>query len=963
MESKRSVRNLAESIHSLLGLKKQLTSTWAASVCNIIKDLSSEEPFNSSNKIKCMNFNSSENKDSDVDSVISKIQGDLAALNAQLNQLNIQRRQALNDFLDLKGNIRVFCRIRPLIEEEKFGDLRSVVALDSSKVLLKLAENKSKQYSFDKVFDPGSSQDEVFSEVEPVIKSAVDGYNACIFAYGQTGTGKTFTMEGTHDCPGVVPRAIEELFKQAADSNHTFIITFSMLEIYMGNLRDLLVPQMTKPTDAMTQCLSIQTDPKGGIEIENLVEIRVGDFNQAKKLYGLGSRFRSTASTNSNVTSSRSHCLIRISLTSSDATERRRERNKIWMVDLGGSERVLKTKAWGRRFEEGKAINLSLSALGDVINALQRRRSHVPFRNSKLTQVLKDSLGEDSRTLMLVHVSPKEEDLCETLCSLGFATRVRSIHLGSEESTDTRAKKEVAMAKLLEKVKQLECDRQDVRKDIKKLNEGLEHHLSKTKPSSDEHLEAPHSVSECNIKIEKKNAKDVTVAPSSQLPTFMRPTICSRRKSGIDFPTTKNSHKKISLPTRKRKPLSIRAESLTFPLKEISEYGSECSIARTTCLADYETEYSQNASECDIKMIVLPEQEKSQMSFGHSTRSKAQASHISTEGYANKKTNKVGFPKYFTVENWLQLQKNEPTTCSYTRGGKRVLAIPLPENKIRYNVQNKADILHNEEICNYDFAKKKSYNHDKINKLANTGVTGGSIMEMVIGDDFVIGNAGSKPNSPYEKVKGMDETPGSLDDFVINEDRCSPIPPPDMRCDGFIQNKDFPWATESERFIEQASPDKQNLPESFLINDSWYNPLSSSDMSQNNTVDLNAVSHVSVSKCELELEYLSCNTKTLSEECEKKDLCGFPLHMVGESRETRLCLNTVTSRRALFLDLKDANQDDLTLPFIESEEKICNTGILYFLGQKVQILCASALLGLGVQKLGLGHDFFYGLML
>lgn len=233
----------------------------------------------------------------------------------------------------------------------------------------------------------------MFTEVEPIIKSVIDGYNACIFAYGQTGTGKTFTMEGSADTTGIVPRAIEALFKQAVDCNHAFLISFSMLEIYMGHLKDLLVPKPTKATDPMPPCLSIQTDPKGGIEIDNLVAIKVNDFNQALRLYRLGCRFRTTASTNSNLTSSRSHCMIRVAITCFDAAERRRETNKLWLVDLGGSERVLKTKAWGKRLDEGKAINLSLSALGDVISSLQRKRHHIPYRNSKLTQVLKDSLG------------------------------------------------------------------------------------------------------------------------------------------------------------------------------------------------------------------------------------------------------------------------------------------------------------------------------------------------------------------------------------------------------------------------------------------------------------------------------------------------------------------------------------------------------------------------------------------
>lgn len=931
MESRKSVPNLAKSIHSLLGLKKQLTSNWADSVCNIIKDMSTEEPFTSS-----VTKSTSENQECDADCIITEIQANLDVLNAQLNQLNIQRKQTLNELLDLKGNIRVFCRIRPLIEEKIVGNPKSVVALDSSNVILKLGENKSKRYSFDKVFDPGSSQDVVFSEVEPVIKSAVDGYNACIFAYGQTGTGKTFTMEGNHDCPGVVPRAIEELFKQAADSNHTFHITFSMLEIYMGHLRDLLVPQqMRKPMDSMTQSLSIQTDPCGGVEIENLVEIKVNNINQANKLYGLGSRFRSTASTNSNPSSSRSHCLTRISLTSFNATERRRETNKIWMVDLGGSERVLKTKTWGRRFEEGKAINLSLSALGDVISALQRRTPHVPFRNSKLTQVLKDSLGEDSRTLMLVHVSPKEDDLCESVCSLGFATRVRNIHLGSNESTDMQGKKELMMAKLLEEMKRLENDRQDVKEDIKKLYEELGQ-LTRTKPPDNEHLEALHRIPETNDNTEKKIQQEETVAPSSQLPTFMQPTICSKRRSGIDF--TKGLNKKNSVSTRNRKPLSTRAESLCFPIKDASEYGSECSIARTTCLADYGTEYSHTTSECETKTVVLPKQRKPKMGLARSEARNGR--HEST------KASRIGLSKCFTVENWLQIHNNEPTTCSYNRGNKRVLAIPLPGVKNRCSDRTKIDILHQDEMHNQEFAAKESYDHDKIDKIIDTGV---------IDDDIV---TESITSSLYSRLKMMKKIPGSLDDFVVNEDRFSPTSPLDISFDRSIKNEDCCGGR--ERLTEHALEDRENLGDKFVEDRSGYN--TSFGMDKNNYINGNRDSKEPVSKSALELENLSLNTITpdeattdleikvvinqmvqtedlvsdrsmTGEECVEKDLHKFSPYMELDSTA---CLHTMQSQGALNLNLNDdSDQEDSIMSAVESQE---NTGILNLLGQKVQVL-------------------------
>ncbi|KAI3822957.1 hypothetical protein L1987_10559 [Smallanthus sonchifolius] len=593
--TKKSFRSLSETIHSLLGFKNETNSTWANTVCDIIKSLPSTADYD--NDYDDSAHGHDHDHDHDLDEVIiSKIHGELATLNEEVCRLNAQRRQVLNEFLQLKGNIRVFCRIRPTVNGEKFSHKRPVVPVDSSGILVNFAENKRKLYKFDMVLHPGSTQDEVFSEIEPVIKSALDGYNVCILAYGQTGTGKTFTMEGNPDCPGVVPRTIEALFKQAADSNHTYLFSFCMLEIYLGQLKDLLIPHARKTTDPMPPCLSIQTDPNGGIVIDNLVAIQVSNFNHAISLYRLGSQLRSTASTNSNKVSSRSHCMIRVSMTCSDATERRKITNKIWMVDLGGSERVLKTKAWGRRFEEGKAINLSLSALGDVINALQRKNSHIPYRNSKLTQVLKDSLGEDSKTLMLVHVSPKEEDLCETICSLNFALRLRNIHLGKTEPNEARIMREEAMTNLQHEMQEIENNRDSFMKEIKKLNQKLD---SLTKPStcSNEKLDGLLSSSS---KV-PQDADKITVTPqSSKIPRFMKPTICSTRKSGTG---NQNLYKKDIRPARRKQlPLS-RAESVSFPLKNMTESYSGSSISRASCLVGLNEIQSGTDDDTDFSSV------------------------------------------------------------------------------------------------------------------------------------------------------------------------------------------------------------------------------------------------------------------------------------------------------------------------------------------------------------------------
>ncbi|KAH9788945.1 kinesin-like protein KIN-14T [Citrus sinensis] len=847
---------------------------------------------------------------------------------------------------------------------ENFGRLRPVIAKDSSNVLLKLADNKSKNYSFDKVFHP----DEVFSEVEPVIKSVLDGYNACIFAYGQTGTGKSFTMEGTPDSPGIVPRAIEAIFKQAMESNHAFRISFSMLEIYLGSLKDLLVTQPTKATDPLPPCLSIHTEPKGGIEIDNLVTIQVNDFNQALRLYRLGCRFRSTASTNSNRTSSRSHCMIRISITCFDAPERRREKNKIWLVDLGGSERVLKTKARGRRLDEGKAINLSLSALGDVIYALQRRKRHVPYRNSKLTQVLKDSLGEDSKTLMLVHVSPKEDDLCETICSLNFATRVKSVHLGHEDSNEARDQKEVSMKNLQQKMKKIEEERLRVRGEIENLSEKLEA-LTRPAHSFQEQLEVSHSSEEplSNLKCKKNKVDDVKVAPMSQLPRFMSATLCSRRKSGIHLHNSEGKDRAI----RRKRPSSHRAESVTFPVKNKSEYNSEHSISRSSCLvglnvknsADYETEYSQETLDCDVKIETFLEQDRSQRT---SIRQGAPPGYL--EKCGSRKTGKFNTKKFSKVDDWL-LHKNEPTIAGFTHRSKRVLTIPIPGKKHRGREPSTAERLCNGPVPAYEFTAENTASLNKMKKQFDVKGDELSIPEVITERPLPMLKDLFEMDSRLDFISSSHTTVGQtviqMQDFrdrlLIDDNNTSSTPSlPDICCGTLNQYRD-----DDELYtmsIMQPVKGELYCSESMLRNGGCTFSPSESD---NSTVGSKGDSGVSVSISDLDslCEQASTEIGVNDNEEEELDASFEPFPM-----ETRPSPLTLRSQRALFMNevnQKDLNmhQKDLNMPYILSQGSTHSEGTCYVLKKKIQILFASALLGLGLYDLGFDNDFFHGLML
>ncbi|KAL1811095.1 hypothetical protein DCAR_0623212 [Daucus carota subsp. sativus] len=409
-----------------------------------------------------------EHEKNQLEHSILNLQEEIVDLKSKLRNHDDKRRQALNNILDIKGSIRVFCRIRPYLSASK-GIVHQPISVESNKIVIRSGGSK-KEFEFDKVFTQEESQENIFLEVEPILRSALDGRNVCILAYGQTGTGKTFTMDGANDAPGIVPRALKTLFQRASlDSTSTVVFSISMLEVYLGSVRDLLAPKPVRAS-SMARCnLNIQTDIKGSVEIEGLTEVQISDFAKAVWWYTKGKRVRSTSWTNVNEASSRSHCLTRITIyRHGDNSGGKPEISKLWMVDLGGSERLLKTGATGQTLDEGRAINLSLSALGDVIAALRRKRGHIPYRNSKLTQILKDSLGDRSKVLMLVHASPYEEDVMETICSLNFSKRARAVDFYKELPEDVKLLKEKRIAEFQEEMREAEDEFAKVSDHIRK---------------------------------------------------------------------------------------------------------------------------------------------------------------------------------------------------------------------------------------------------------------------------------------------------------------------------------------------------------------------------------------------------------------------------------------------------------------------------------------------------------------
>uniref|UniRef100_A0A7S0WQ45 Kinesin motor domain-containing protein n=1 Tax=Chlamydomonas leiostraca TaxID=1034604 RepID=A0A7S0WQ45_9CHLO len=347
----------------------------------------------------------------------------------------VARKRAFNAMEDMKGKIRVYCRVRPILPfETDKGQAFGLNLPDELTVTHAWKdEKKPREYNFDQVFNPAVSQEAVFEDTRHLIQSAVDGYNVCIFAYGQTGSGKTFTIYGSGAEPGLTPRGVAELFKviNRDSGKYTFSVTCYMLELYQDSLMDLLlppVPRGTKPGQAPEPPkLEIKKDPKGLVTVAGATVVEVTSAKELMATIENGQQRRHVASTQMNRESSRSHLIISIIIESTNLQTQTQTRGKLSFVDLAGSERVKKSGSTGENLKEAQAINKSLSALGDVISALATEQQHIPYRNHKLTMLMSDSLGGNAKTLMFVNVSPTDGNLDETQNSLQYATRVRTI--------------------------------------------------------------------------------------------------------------------------------------------------------------------------------------------------------------------------------------------------------------------------------------------------------------------------------------------------------------------------------------------------------------------------------------------------------------------------------------------------------------------------------------------------------
>ncbi|KZT64495.1 kinesin-domain-containing protein [Daedalea quercina L-15889] len=383
----------------------------------------------------------------------------IAELEKETREAESMRRKLHNMVQELKGNIRVFCRVRPLLPSDlpprakaqivfpDKMDHKEIVLSSSSESATGQERKDEWAFAFDRVFEPHSSQAEVFEDISQLAQSCTDGYNVCVFAYGQTGSGKSFTMEGgsTDITAGMIPRAVEQVFRVAEElrsKGWEYKMEGQFLEIYNETINDLLGKgEFDKKKH------EIKHDSKTGrTTVTDVNVVPLATSAQVRTLLSLAQSRRTVAATLMNERSSRSHSVFTLRIRGENTLTGEACEGSLNLVDLAGSERLEKSGAAGDkdRLRETQNINKSLSALGDVIAALGEKGEgkndkHIPYRNSKLTYLLQNSLSGNSKTLMVLNLSPLANHLNESLCSLRFATKVNNTTIGTAKKQTRNA--------------------------------------------------------------------------------------------------------------------------------------------------------------------------------------------------------------------------------------------------------------------------------------------------------------------------------------------------------------------------------------------------------------------------------------------------------------------------------------------------------------------------------------------
>jgi len=334
-----------------------------------------------------------------------------------------KRRKLHNLVQELKGNIRVYARVRPMTAAEaEMGCCLSFPGPDE--IMIKNDDQGVKKtFQFNEILQQNATQEDLFKGIRDLVVSMIDGFNVCMFAYGQTGSGKTHSMQGKADDPGVYMRTFKELFKVAQERVGWKIeLKGACVEIYNEEIRDLLLGP-----DDKKQKLQVRQGKEGNF-VPGLTLQPVTTPEEVDGLLNRAQTNRTVAATDMNMHSSRSHLVVQIYGTMTNPNGKQTS-SAITLVDLAGSERIAKSGVSGDRAKEAIAINKSLSALGDVIAARATKNPHTPYRNSILTHYLQDSLGGDSKTLMLLQLNPCASHVEESMSSLGFGSKVNAVEM------------------------------------------------------------------------------------------------------------------------------------------------------------------------------------------------------------------------------------------------------------------------------------------------------------------------------------------------------------------------------------------------------------------------------------------------------------------------------------------------------------------------------------------------------
>jgi kinesin family member 5 len=332
---------------------------------------------------------------------------------------------------NVSGNVRVVCRFRPLNEKElQTSETLSMEVSSDNKTVTIISQSESTEplkFGFDYIFKPSAEQKDVYEiSSKPIVEAVMQGFNGTVFAYGQTSSGKTFTMTGPDledpELMGVIPRMVGTVFGTIGTSEPyiEYAVKVSYCEIYLEKIKDLL--------DVTKTNLKVHEDKTRGVFIADLTERYVASEYDVYEIMKFGLQNRNVGFTNMNAVSSRSHSVFLVTVSQTNNRDYIAKTGKLYLVDLAGSEKVGKTGAAGKRLEEAKNINKSLTMLGLVIYSLTDGKStHIPYRDSKLTRVLQDSLGGNSKTALIVTCSPSPFNEAETISTLRFGMRAKSI--------------------------------------------------------------------------------------------------------------------------------------------------------------------------------------------------------------------------------------------------------------------------------------------------------------------------------------------------------------------------------------------------------------------------------------------------------------------------------------------------------------------------------------------------------